>query len=96
MPANFVVAEGWTLSPKLDLGLQHGFDRFQPGQLEGFAGVAGTSFTVLGDRLDRDALVSGLGVDLNFGGASLSLSYDGLLSSREQSNSFKAQLNLPL
>jgi outer membrane autotransporter protein len=85
---------GVILTPRLDLGLQHGFQAFAPRQTV-MLGAAG--FTASGSPLARDAFVAGAGFDLALSPtAHLSLGYDGTMASRGASHAVHAALRLGL
>ena len=85
---------GVILTPRLDLGLQHGFQAFAPRQT---VMLGAASFAASGSPLARDAFVAGAGFDLALSPtAHLSLGYDGTMASRGASHAVHAALRLGL
>ena len=85
-----------TITPKIDLGWQHAFAGFRPGQVVTFQNAA-QSFTVLGVPLTTDAAVLQLGFDLALApDLILNASYDGSFSGSVQDNALRLGLDLGL
>jgi len=80
------------ITPHVDMGWQHAFKTFRPGQVETIAGLS-QSFTVLGAPLASDAAAVRAGFDIALTPeAVLSLDYDGSFASRVQNNAVRGSL----
>ncbi|HEU0095669.1 MAG TPA: autotransporter domain-containing protein, partial [Rhizomicrobium sp.] len=87
-----VNVDGMTLTPRADIAWDHAFNRVRPVQMLTFQNAA-TSFTVLGVPLAQDSAAVQLGLDLAITPhATLSLSYDGNLSSTADSHAVRGGL----
>jgi fibronectin-binding autotransporter adhesin len=87
---------GMPLFPHADIGWQHAFNAFTPGQTATFQSSA-TSFTVVGVPLSVDAATVQLGFDLDVSPhAIFSFGYDGSFSSRVQNNAIRAAMDWKL
>lgn len=83
----------FAITPRLTLAWQHAFGAVLPGQSVTFQST-NQSFLVLGVPLDRDALATQLGVDIQLTPAGhLDLGYEGVLSSRVRSHAIRADLS---
>jgi fibronectin-binding autotransporter adhesin len=84
---------GLAISPKVTIGRQFGFNSFRPSQSVNFTSIT-QSFQTLGVSLNNSAAVTQLGFDIAIAPqVKLSLSYDGLISDREQENTLKADFD---
>jgi outer membrane autotransporter protein len=80
------------ITPHVDMGWQHAFNTFRPGQVETIASLS-QSFTVLGAPLSRDAAAVRAGLDMVITPeATVSLDYDGSFASRVQNNAVRGAL----
>ncbi|HEY4942180.1 MAG TPA: autotransporter-associated beta strand repeat-containing protein [Rhizomicrobium sp.] len=86
-------SDAFAITPRLTLAWQHAFGAVLPGQSVTFQST-NQSFLVLGVPLDRDALATQLGVDIQLTPAGhLGLGYEGVLSSRVRSHAIRADLS---
>jgi outer membrane autotransporter protein len=93
LAARTVGADALSVTPRASLAWQHAFGGLHPGQVLTFQDT-GQSFLVLGSVIDSDSADVALGFDAHIGsGGTLSLGYEGVLSSRVRLNTIHAGLN---
>jgi outer membrane autotransporter protein len=84
---------GISMAPDFNLGWEHAFTRFLPGQALMFAATGG-SFGVAGAPLDSDSAVIQVALDFALSpGAILSIGYDGALSNRAKVHAIRGGLS---
>ena len=93
LAARPVGVDALAVTPRASIGWQHAFGGLHPGQVLTFEDT-GQSFLALGSVIDADSADVALGFDAQIGsGGTLSLGYEGILSSRVRLNTIHAGLN---
>lgn len=92
LAASALGADTLAITPRASAAWQHAFGGLHPGQVLTFEDT-GKSFFAFGSLIDSDSADVALGVDARIGsGATLSLAYEGLLSTRVRLNTIHAGL----
>jgi autotransporter-associated beta strand protein len=85
---------GMVLMPRASVAWQHAFGAVAPQAAFAFQSAAGTSFTLAGVPLARDALYAEAGVDLALNAhASIGISYTGQIASNARDNAGKGRFS---
>jgi outer membrane autotransporter protein len=96
LAARTVETDLLTITPRASAAWQHAFGGLHPGQALTFEDT-GQSFFALGSVIDSDSADVEFGFDANIGsGGTLSLGYEGILSSRVRLNTVHAGLSWTL